>query len=164
MSGVLSRHLDVAVNSVNAPLLAEERGIRVTETRLGRGVTYTQSIGLSVRGKDGVARPLRGALFTFAGKAEPRLVEVGDFLVEVLPEGRLLIVRNQDRPGVIGALGTLLGSRGINVSRMQVGLAADARASADALQIWNVDGELDATLLSEIRRLPHVKSAQRVEL
>ena len=47
---------------------------------------------------------------------------------------------------------------------MQVGLAADARASADALQIWNVDGELDATLLSEIRRLPHVKSAQRVEL
>ncbi len=165
VSGVLSRHLDVAVNSVNAPLLAEERGIRVTETRLGRGVTYTQSIGLSVRGRDGVARTLRGALFTFAGKAEPRLVEVGDFVVEVLPEGRLLIVRNQDRPGVIGALGTLLGSRGINVSRMQVGLAADARASgADALQIWNVDGELDATLLSEIRRLPHVKSAQRVEL
>ena len=165
VAGVLSRHLDVPVNAVSAPHLAEERGIRISETRLGRGETYTQSIGLSLRGKDGAPRRLRGALFSVAGKPEPRLVEVGDFLVEALPEGRLLVVRNQDRPGVIGALGTLLGSRGINVSRMQVGLPAGVRtASTDALQIWNVDGALDTALLAEIRQLPHVKSAQLVEL
>lgn len=160
LAGLLRGHLDVPVNEVNAPLLAEERGIKVTEIRRDRGANFTSSISVRACGKSG-DRHVRGAVFNVADRSEPRLVEIDDVLVEASPEGRILLIRNEDRPGVIGAVGTYLGGRGINVSRMQVGLDRERR---EALQLWNVDGELTPAMLDEIRKLPHVRSAQTIEL
>ena len=100
-------------------------------------------------------------MFRIAERSEPRVVMIDDFLLEMAPEGRVLVLRNEDKPGVIGSVGMLLGSRGINVSRMQVGLAP---ARHEALQLWNIDGELGEPMLEEIRRLPHVRAAQQVTL
>jgi D-3-phosphoglycerate dehydrogenase len=160
VAGVLRRHLDPPVNEVNAMLLAGERGIRVSEIKQARGKNFTSSVKLRVVG-DGGDCAVRGTVFQTGGGLEPRVVEINRFLLETVPEGRILFIRNEDKPGVIGAVGTLLGKRGINVSRMQVALEA---GGAEALQLWNVDAEPDAAVLAEVRAVPHVRSATLVTL
>ncbi|HJZ84643.1 MAG TPA: phosphoglycerate dehydrogenase [Polyangia bacterium] len=160
LAGLLRSHLDVPVNEVNAPVLAADRGIRLSETRRARGENFASAVALRASGR-GWSRYVMGTIFQIAERAEPRVVVIDDFLLEIAPEGRILVLRNEDKPGVIGSVGTFLGARGINVSRMQVGLAP---ARQEALQLWNIDGELTEAMLQEIRRLPHVRAAQQVTL
>jgi D-3-phosphoglycerate dehydrogenase len=160
LAGLLRPHLDVPVNEVNARLLAEERGLRVSETVRARGETFTTSVALRTTGADG-EHSVKGAVFSTGDGHEPRVVRIDRFFLEVVPEGRVLVLRNEDKPGVIGAVGTLLGTRGINVARMQVGLDKGRR---EALQLWNVDAPLDDATLDEIRRVPAVKSVTVVNL
>jgi D-3-phosphoglycerate dehydrogenase len=70
-------------------------------------------------------------------------------------------MRNQDRPGVIGSVGTLLGNRGINVSRLQVGLD---EKSGQALALWNVDSTVPSDALEELRKIEHVRSVHTLRL
>jgi D-3-phosphoglycerate dehydrogenase len=160
LAGLLQPHLDLPVNQVNARLLAEERGLDVSETLRARGSTFTSSIALRANGPDG-EHSVKGAVFSTGEGFEPRVVRIDRFFLEVVPEGRVLVLRNDDRPGVIGAVGTLLGSRGINVSRMQVGLD---KARMEALQLWNVDAPVDAATLDAVRAVPAIKSATLVTL
>jgi D-3-phosphoglycerate dehydrogenase len=155
LAGLLRPHLDVAVNQVNARLLAAERGVRVSEISRAQGSTFTSSIGVRVNCSTG-ERSLKGTVFSTFGGFEPRIVRIDRFYLEVVPEGRILMLSNDDRPGVIGAVGTLLGGKGINVSRMQVGLD---KGRAEALQLWSIDAALDAATLEAIRNVPGVKSA-----
>ena len=160
LAGLLRPHLDVPVNEVNARLLAQERGLRFSETMRAQGANFTSSLAIKVTGKDG-ERNIKGTVFSTGSGPQPRIIRIDSFYVEVVPEGRHLLLRNEDRPGVIGAVGTLLGGRGINVSRMQVGLDS---AKKVALQLWNVDGDVDAATLDAIRKVPGVRSAQVVSL
>jgi D-3-phosphoglycerate dehydrogenase len=160
LAGLLRPHLDVPVNEVNARLLAADRGLRVSETVRSRGATFTSSIALRSTGADG-EHSVKGTVFSTGEGFEPRVVRIDRFYLEIVPEGRVLVLRNDDKPGVIGAVGTLLGSRGINVARMQVGLDKGRR---EALQLWNVDGALDPDTLEAIRKVPAVKSATVVSL
>jgi D-3-phosphoglycerate dehydrogenase/(S)-sulfolactate dehydrogenase len=160
LAGLLGTHLDLPVNQINAHLLADDRGIAVSEISRARGANWATSVALRASGR-GWSRYVKGTVFQIADRAEPRVVVIDDFLLEATPEGRILILHNDDKPGVIGQVGTLLGSRGINVSRMQVGLAP---ARGEALQLWNIEGELSEGMLQEIRRLPHVRGAQQVVL
>ena len=160
LAGLLRTHMDIPINEINAAFVAQERGIRITETRRARGENWANSVTVRAAGK-GWARSVKGTVFAIGESPEPRLVVIDDFLLEAALEGRVLILRNEDKPGVIGAVGTLLGARGINVSRMQVGLAP---ARKEALQLWNIDGELTEAMLGEIRRLPNVRAAQQVTL
>jgi D-3-phosphoglycerate dehydrogenase len=160
LAGLLRPHLDVPVNEVNARLLAAERGLRVSETVRAHGANFTSSIGVRVSGKDG-ERSVKGTVFSTGSGPQPRLVRIDTFYVEAVPEGRHLVLRNQDRPGVIGAVGTLLGGRGINVARMQVGLDKDKK---EALQLWNVDADVDAATLDAVRKVAGVTHATFVTL
>jgi D-3-phosphoglycerate dehydrogenase len=160
LAGLLRQHLDVPVNAVNARLLAADRGLRVSETVRSRGATFTSSITLRGSGAQGESL-VKGVVFSTDAGLEPRVVRIDRFDLEVVPEGRVVILRNEDRPGVIGAVGTLLGGRGINVSRMQVGLD---KTRAQALQLWSVDAAVDAATLEAIRRVAGVVSAQVVTL
>ncbi len=160
LAGLLRPHLDVPVNEVNARLLAADRGVRVSETVRSHGANFTSSVTLHAKTREG-ERSVKGTVFSTGEAFEPRIVQIDRFLMEVVPDGRVLVLRNADRPGVIGAVGTLLGGRGINVSRMQVGLD---KARAEALQLWNVDAQLDAPTLDAIRRVPGVTQAQVVTL
>jgi D-3-phosphoglycerate dehydrogenase len=165
--GFLKTHLEPPVNEVNAPLLAKERSIHVVETKKSTGGDYTSWLAVRARGRGG-ERYVKGTVFAAAAAGpEPRLVQVDDFLLEAVPEGQIIVIRNDDRPGVIGSVGTLLGGRGINVSRMQVGLV---RSRHEALMLWNVDAEEQSSspvgedILEAVRKLAHVKSAFRVSL
>jgi D-3-phosphoglycerate dehydrogenase len=89
------------------------------------------------------------------------LVQWNDYKMDAQMGGTILVIRNEDRPGVIGAIGTLLGQAGINVSRMQVGLADDGR---DAASLWALDKALEAALLDQIRSNSAVKHAYCVTM
>ncbi len=162
LAGVLRPHLDRhVVNEVNAAIVAAERGIKMTQTQRPAGRDYTSAITVIARDRDGKQHLVRGAVFHVGERTEPRIVQVDQYTLEAVPEGRLVIMRNHDRPGVIGAVGTLFGQRGINVARLHLGLD---KANDQALALWNVDGEIEDAVLDELRKLPHVVEVLRVSL
>lgn len=158
LKGLLSRVFDAAaVNYVNARLLAREHGVEVIESRSARAKDYTSLCTLRIVG-DGTELTISATLF---GRNEPRIVRVNHFRLEVVPEGHAILLHNLDRPGVIGAIGTLLGQRGINISRMQLGLD---RERGEALSVWSIDSAASPDVLEEIRRQPHTLSVKALEL
>jgi D-3-phosphoglycerate dehydrogenase len=160
LAGLLRPHLDIGVNEVNARLIAAERAIRVAEISRAQGSTFNSSISITVQTAGG-ERSLKGTIFSTLGGLEPRIVRIDRYYLEVAPEGHLLMLTNDDRPGVIGAVGTVLGKKGINVSRMQVSVD---QAHSQALMFWSVEAPVDAATLEAIRHLPSVKSAVLVTL
>ncbi len=160
LAGLLRSFLDVPVNEVNAPLIAGERALKVIEIKRPKGENFASSIGLRTRGAGG-ARFVKGTIFHVGEAREPRIVMIDDYVLDAAPEGRLVVMRNDDKPGIIGAVGTLLGQRGINVARLHVGLDPRTRQS---IMLWNVDTPLDQSVLDELRKVPHVQSAQQVTL
>ncbi|HKA90883.1 MAG TPA: phosphoglycerate dehydrogenase [Haliangiales bacterium] len=160
LAGLLRSFCDVPVNEVNAPLIAAERGLRVAEVKRARGDDFAASISLRALGALG-HRLVKGTILHLGEQAEPRVVRIDDYMLDAQPEGRILFIRNADKPGVIGGVGTLLGHSGINVGRLHVGRG---RARGTAIMLWQVDAELGAALLDEVRRLPHIEHAQQVVL
>ena len=160
LAGLLRGFCDVPVNEVNASLVADERGLRVVEVKRARGVTFAAAVTLRARAGGGT-RTVKGTIFQVGDQPEPRIVQIDDFVLDATPEGRLLLIGNADRPGVIGRVGTLLGDRGINVARLHVGRR---HGGGQALMLWQVDAELDEAFLDEVRRVANVESAARVIL
>jgi D-3-phosphoglycerate dehydrogenase len=158
LAGLLASSCDGMVNDVNARLLAEERHLPVTEVRRPRGPNFDAVVTVRSRGGGAGVRAVTGTVFQVGETPSPRLVQVDDTVVDAALEGHLLVVHNVDRPGVIGAVGTLLGQRGINVSHLHVG------RGSGALMVWQIDGELDAAGLAAVRGLAHIRSADQVIL
>jgi D-3-phosphoglycerate dehydrogenase len=155
LKGLLESATD-RVNMVNAPLIARERGIRVIETKSSRPLDFASAITTRVKGR--TQRLITGALFH---GNQPRIVRVDDFMLEAIPEGPTILIQNHDRPGVVGAVGLLLGECGINISRMQLALI---RERGEAAMIVNVDQAPDETVMERLRSLPNMISAQLVDL
>jgi len=118
LSGLLAGFFEEPVNAVNAPLLAKDHGIEVRELKSSAHGKYTTLVKLTTRADGGEQAVVAG---TLAADRSPRIVRWGRYEMDAHLEGALLVMRNEDRPGVIGAIGTLLGQGGINVSRMQMG-------------------------------------------
>jgi D-3-phosphoglycerate dehydrogenase len=158
--GLLRPFLAVPVNEINAPIIAADRGIELSEIRRQRDRDLTSAIAVTATCGDRV-RLVKGTLYHVGDRVEARVVQIDDFLVEAVPTGTILVVENADRPGVIGAVGNALGVRGINVNQLYVGQDRDRGV---ALELWCVDTPLDEDVVAEIRRLPPVTSAQVVQL
>jgi D-3-phosphoglycerate dehydrogenase len=156
LAGFLEHHLEEPVNPISAPYEAQERGIRLAEVKEASD-RYATTVRVTVTGEKGI----HTATGTPGRKGEPRLVGLEGYEIDAVMEGPVLIMRNQDRPGVIGSVGTLLGSRGINVSRMQVGLD---EKRGQALALWNVDSTLGGDALDELRSIDHVSSVHTLRL
>ena len=144
------------VNMVNASVIAREHGISVIESRASRSEDYASTVTTRVRGEE--QRLLAGAIFH---GSQPRIVRLDDFILEAIPEGFTLIVHNDDRPGVVGAVGTVLGEAAINISRMQLALQ---RERGEAAMLVNIDQAPPPQVLERLRALPHILSSQLVEL
>lgn len=144
------------VNMVNAPVIAQERGIRVIESKTRRSRDFASAIATRVRGCSD--RLIEGALFH---GSQPRIVRIDDFMLEAIPEGPTLLVHNHDQPGVVGMVGNLLGEAGINISRMQLALV---RERNEAAMLVNMDEAPDDETLERLRSQEHVITAQLVEL
>ncbi len=144
------------INEVNAPAFAESLGLRITESRLSAAGDYTDLLELSAVA-EGKTVSVAGAFFG----ATPRIVNVNSRHVEARPHGVVLVLENTDRPGLVGRIGTLLGSHGVNIATMSL---SRNQAGGTALTILNLDTAPDKTLLEKIRESEDVRSAQVIEL
>jgi D-3-phosphoglycerate dehydrogenase len=159
VAGVLERFLESSVNHVAAPHVAKERGIALRELKSSpRSGGFNALVSVRIEEAGGNVIRAEG---TLAADGSARLVRWSDYELDAHLKGPLLVLHNDDRPGVIGAVGTVLGTASINVSRLQVGLA---HASKKAASLWSLDSALPPPVLDEIRRLPHVKDVISVKL
>lgn len=146
------------VNYVNAPLIARERGIEISESKSSKAEDFASTISLRALTDQG-EHVLVGALF---GKNDPRIVRIDDFLVEALPQGTIVLIENKDVPGVIGAVGTTFAQEGINIVQMYVG--RNPNAIGTALEVVLVDNPMTEPQLDRLRKLPNIVAARQVVL
>jgi D-3-phosphoglycerate dehydrogenase len=157
VKGVLNCLLQENANLVNAAQVAAERGIRVEETREPGGVASTVAIRLSG------GRQTREAAGTVVHGDALRLTQVDGIDIEA-PLGQTLIyLRNRDVPGVIGKVGTITGAHGINIASFSLGRRAPF-AGSEAMAVVQVDGEVPAAALAELRTVPDVTEVCVVRL
>ena len=151
LAGVLGPLLG-AVNMVNAPVVARERGIDVAETVVERRGDYASLLRITVV-TAGQERCVAG---TLVGEARPRLVEIKGIAVEADFAPHMLYVTNEDKPGFIGRFGMALANAGINIATFHLGRAT---SGGDAVCLVSLDGPLPEPVLAEVRRLPLVRQA-----
>ena len=157
LKGMLTPVMESAVNYVNAPLIAKERGIQIVESKGEHSGDFASSITIKVKnGKEDLE--IEGAIF---GKKHPRIVRVNNFYLEAVPEGYILILHNKDVPGVVGAVGTILGKNGVNIAGMELGRS---QKGGNAISFTHVDDVVPQKALKELRALPQIVSAELVKL
>ncbi|MEJ5255220.1 MAG: ACT domain-containing protein, partial [Acidimicrobiales bacterium] len=154
LKGFFGRVSDQPVSYVNAPALAAERGIEVRESSTSTAHDYVNLISLR-----GGGHALAGTLVGLKG--EPRIVMVDDHTVDVPPARHMLVVRNEDRPGMIGVVGTVLGRAGINIADMDVGQSA---AGVPALMVLATSEAVPAEVQEELRAADGIVSVHAIEL
>jgi D-3-phosphoglycerate dehydrogenase len=157
LKGVLAPVLEETVNFINAPLIAKERGILVKEITTEDAGDYHSMLVVKI--KSGRQKSTVSGILH--GKKEPRIIEINGFTVEVVPEGEMLVLGNNDKPGVIGNIGTLLGKNKINIARMQFGRE---KRGGSAISVVSVDTSLSKDILTKIRKLPNVLSINQIHL
>ena len=150
LANLLRPSLD-SVNVVNAPVMAKERGIKVSETKREAEGDYHTFISLSVVTANGTFR-IAGTLFS----GKPRLVAIDDVTLEAELTPYMLFVRNEDKPGFIGRLGSALGEAKINIANFNLGRS---KPGANAVCLVSVDGAIAAPVLGVVKALPGVVGA-----
>lgn len=145
------------VNFVSAAHMAQQRGISVSRTQLVRHTDYTEFVEIVVKAERGDLR-FAGALL---GETHSRIVRIGEFHVDIVPAGTLIVLRNRDVPGVIGRVGTLLGDHGINIAEYH---QARQAKGGDALAAVAVDGDVDTAVRDALLELDEVSKAVVVRL
>ncbi|MGF1554047.1 MAG: phosphoglycerate dehydrogenase [Paracoccaceae bacterium] len=150
-----------AVNMVSAPVVAKERGIRISETRKdaqGAYGTYMRLIVTSGRQNGGAkTRSVAGTLFS---DGKPRFIQIKGIGMEAEPSRYMLYTVNTDEPGFIGALGTRTGEVGVNIATFNLGRSAKG---GEAITLMGVDEKLSAETLAQIAALPQVREAKALE-
>jgi D-3-phosphoglycerate dehydrogenase len=157
LKGILTPILEETVNFVNAPLIAKERGIEVKEITTPDAGDYHSMLVITVKAGS-KSSMVSGILH---GKKEPRIIAIDNFAVEVMPEGDMLLISNNDKPGVIGNIGTVLGRNNINISRMQFGRE---KAGGMAISVVGTDTPVSKQILSELQSLPNILSIKQIRL
>ena len=157
LTGLLSPIL-TGVNMVNAPVVAKERGIRISETRRDAQGIYEGFIKIVVTmtGSMGgeTTRRVAGTVFS---DGRPRLIQVKDIDLDAEFTAHMIYVVNEDRPGLIGKLGTLLGDASVNIANFTLGRSAPGQ---DAICLVEVDAKVGDDLMWKIGKLPAVRMAK----
>jgi D-3-phosphoglycerate dehydrogenase len=157
IKGLLTPMVKDTVNSVNAEVMAKERGIKVTETTLAETEEYLNLITVSAVTEEGTCK-VAGTIF---GRKDPRVVNINNFRLELHPHDRFVLIHNHDKPGAIGRIGTLLADYGINISRMRVG----QEEGGDKTMIFvRTDSEIPEEILEKLAALPLNISVRAFEL
>ncbi len=140
--------LMASVNMVNAPVVAKERNIEVSEVKHERECDYQTLMRITVD-MGGTTRDIAGTLFA---DQHPRIVQIKGTTVEAEVAPHMLYVTNQDKPGLIGALGTILGDAGLNIATFNLG-----RSDQGAICLVAIDDPVPASVLDAVRAIPQVK-------
>jgi D-3-phosphoglycerate dehydrogenase / 2-oxoglutarate reductase len=155
LCGLMRRYTDT-VNMVNAPFLAKERGMDIREVRHDREGDYHTLIRVTVATSQG-DRSVAGTLF---GNSGPRLVEIFGIGLEAELEGNMLYVVNEDAPGFIGRVGSLLGQNNLNIATFQLGRRA---AGGEAILLLTMDEAIPEPVLWDVCKLQGVKTVKALK-
>jgi D-3-phosphoglycerate dehydrogenase len=145
------------VNMVSAPAVARERGITVDEVQQTQRGVYDSYIRLSVK----TERQERSVAGTVFSDGKPRIIQIKGINMEAELGPHMLYITNEDKPGFIGALGTLLGDAAINIATFNLGRQQEG---GNAIALVEVDGEVPSAVLNKLSALPHVKQAVALKL
>ncbi len=141
MVGMLQPHMDQSINVINAPVLAEERGVEIDQITSAKVKEFTNLMEVQIH----TDKAKRSAIGTIFGNRFPRVISIDGFRMELKPEGHVLIIANDDKPGVVGKYGSILGAHNINIADMTfarklkppkalVGISLDNAPSEDVLK------------------------------
>ncbi len=158
LNGVFHGRVEEAVNYVNAPLIARQRGIEVAEERRATSPDFTSLVEVRARSEHEdvvVAGTVTGR------EHQPRLVQALGYEVEIELDGLMLFVVNEDRPGRIGRVGTIMGEAGINIANMAV---SRNRSAGRALMVLTLDSEVSDGLIALLRAEPGFVEARAITL
>jgi len=155
--GLLRPHMEQPINVINAPVLAQQRGVEVEQITSRKVKEFTNMMEVTIR-TDRRRRSAMGAIF---GNRFPRVIAIDGFRMEMKPEGHVLIIANDDKPGVVGKYGTILGSSGVNIADMTF-----ARKMAQGMAIVgiNLDNEPPESVIEEIRSQEFVHEVHYLHL
>jgi len=157
IKGYLSPILLETVNFVNAPFIAKERGIDIKESKRSDAGDFFSKIVLRIKTKERESY-ISGTLYS---KKDPRVIEIDHFTVEIVPEGELLLIYNNDKPGVIGNIGSTLGKHNINIARMHFGRES---AGGMAISVVSLDVKPVNEVIDQLRGLPNILSIKQISL
>lgn len=157
LKGILDPILHQTVNYINAPHLAHERGIAISETSSLPTPNYPNLISCQVEWADG-SRMMSATLF---GQDEPRLVLVDSYRIDVRPEGILLIIHSQDCPNFIGQVGTLLGKYNTSIADWRTGRCGPR---GQALSFINIESDVPDEVIKAILEFEMVKKVDKIQL
>ncbi len=157
LKGLLTPTLQETINYVNAPLIAKDRGIDVKVSKSTGASEYTSLVTIRIKagGRD------LSATGTLNSRKEPRIIQVDNFPMETVPEGAMLVLMNNDKPGVIGGIGTILGQNGVNIARMQFGREQQGGL---AMSVVSIDSAVSDELMAKIKLLPNVLSVKLLKI
>lgn len=155
VKGVLRQHLGSDVNVVNSMHLAKVRDINilVQQSHVAKGFTNLISVTLRTNEEE---RHVAGTLLNGYGE---RIVQIDKYTVDVAPEGHLLLIKHNDKPGLIGSVGTLLGDNGINIATMQVGRKI---VGGSAIMVLSVDKAVNADVIQVLKNIPDLNKAKEI--
>jgi D-3-phosphoglycerate dehydrogenase len=155
VKGILQRGMSESVNYVNALFIAKERGYEIAETVNTAVQDYSSLIRVTVRNEKGT-HTIAGTVF---GKKEFRIVSLDGNTTDFTPEGNMIWMVHDDRPGIVGRLGTILGSNNVNIAGLYVGRQA---VGGTAIAMVNVDNEVPEQVMAELRGISHIKDLKFV--
>jgi D-3-phosphoglycerate dehydrogenase len=152
LKGILDPILQVPVNIVNAEFIAKERGIGISETTTPESGGFKSLVTIRVK-TDKMEETMSGTVFL---KGRSRIVAIGGYTMDMIPEGYVIVSRHLDKPGVIGRASNILGRMNINIAGMQVGRI---KPGEEAIMVLNVDSEVPPEAMEEIRSMPGIFTA-----
>jgi len=156
LKGMLTPVVKDDVNFVNAHVMAQQRGITVTETSSAESDYYVNQITVRAISTE-MERVVSGTIF---GKKDPRIVKIDKFRLEMIPEGHMALIQNIDKPGSIGEIGTTLGQHRINIGRMQVGQEEEGDRN---IVFLTTDTPIPEDVVEKMRQLSLVKTVTPLE-
>ena len=158
-AGLLEGVVDDEANVINAEVLCKERGIRLSEERSAETTSFSSSMTVTVSG-EGKDLAIGGTLF---GSDMPRLFRLNEHRLEAYMDGNMLIFEHQDRPGVIGSLGSALGQHNINIAQMSVGRTLQ-EPDGKAIGVLNLDSNVPAAAIEEILKFDGIDAVNPINL
>ncbi|MEE9404780.1 MAG: NAD(P)-dependent oxidoreductase, partial [Algisphaera sp.] len=170
--GLLQRHFDMPLNVINVGPIAEERGLEVRVTRLEHAATASTQLTLTIHGPDGAvddATPVADHTRRIVGRVyddlQPRVVEINSYPMDMVPVGSMVVIQNDDKPGMIGMVGQAFGDAGVNIADMAISRRANSGGGGStALMLLKLDVPAPESLLGSVAKQVGVLKIEGVEL
>ncbi len=157
LKGLLEPILKEGVNYVNAPVIAKKRGIKVIESKNSQAEDFTNLLRMELE-TDKSKIAASGTLF---GLNDPRIVRINNYHVDAIPDGYMIICYNEDRPGVVGQIGAILGKAKVNISAMTLGRR---EKGGSEMTVLNVDSQVPDEVIKELSDSKFVSGVRRIKL